>query len=40
MTSQTPGGGSIHFEPRGTHGEQGHILGLYLTHVLYTAKLV
>ena len=40
MTSQALGGRSIHFEPRRTHGEQGHILGSYLTHVLHTTNLV
>ena len=40
MTSQTPGGCSIHFEPWRTHGEQGHALGLYLTCALHTANLV
>ena len=32
MTSQTPG--ALSTELRRTHGERGHILGSYLTHVV------
>ena len=38
MTSQTPGR-PLSTEVRRTHGEQGHILGSYLTRVLHTARI-
>ena len=38
MTSQTPGR-PLSTELRRTHGEQGHILGSYLTRVLRTARI-
>ena len=42
ITSQRPGGRSIHLSYgslRRSHGERGHILGSYLTPVLYTARI-
>ena len=40
MTSQTLGRCSLHFEPLRTNGEQGHVLGSYLTCVLHTTNLI
>ena len=40
MTSQILDRHSIHLELQRTHGQQGHILGSYLTNVMHTAMLM
>ena len=39
VTSQTPGGRSIHFEPPRIHRERDNILGSYLTRVQRTGRI-